>query len=260
MPRTSTYVSRISRPRSSSRSRSSRNSAADIRERRLRGPAPKRRPAEIAFRSVRSDAKHAPRAGPETEAPLGRVKGAVGANSDAGWEHESRDRGCRCTRRHCGRSRSEQHAPPWPRSRRSVYPSDKIAPMSRAERRARRQDEREANERQKEEERRRRKEEKNRDLTERAAAKERKEAERAERKPARTGRRHRVKDSEPAENAKRRQKGRRREAAERSDRERLAPDMVARIRQYGVTPDERRDAEAATEPPLAKPSEPEDPE
>ena len=75
-----------------------------------------------------------------------------------------------------------------------------------------------------------------------------KDAARAERDSARAGKRRRAKKTEPAENEKRRQK------------ERLAPEIIARISQYGVTPDERSDADPSTEPPLAEPNQQEDAE
>ena len=123
--------------------------------------------------------------------------------------------------------------------------------MSRAERKARRQDEREAKQRQKEEEQRLREEEKARELAERAAAKEREAAERAERRAARGGRRRRARKSAHAENERR-----------QNEPERLDHDVVARIRQYGMTaspaePDELRDTEPAPQPPLTTdPNEP----
>src|SRR6266571_4417599 len=127
--------------------------------------------------------------------------------------------------------------------------------MSRAERKARRQEDREAKQRQKEEEQRLREEEKARELAERAAGKEREAAERAERKAARAGGRRRARKSERAESERR-----------QNEPERLDHDVVARIRQYGVTaspaePDELRDAEPPPPPPLTTdPNEPRDAE
>lgn len=126
--------------------------------------------------------------------------------------------------------------------------------MSRADRKARRQEEREAKQRRKEEEHRLREEEKAREVAERAAAKEREAAERAERKAARAGSRRRARKSARAEDER------------QNEPERLDHDVVARIRQYGVTaspaePDELRDAEPAPQPPLTTdPNEPRDPE
>ena len=118
----------------------------------------------------------------------------------------------------------------------------------RAEKQRREEERREkqqASERQKVEERRRREEAKSRKLAERAATKERRlaeKAERAEREAARAEERRR------AEGEKRSERERSREAAEQAERDRLAPDILARISQYGMTappvdPDGRRNPE-----------------
>jgi hypothetical protein len=112
-----------------------------------------------------------------------------------------------------------------------------------------------AKERQKDEERLRREEEKDREIAERAAAKEREAAERAERKAARGGRRRRARKSARAESERR-----------QNEPQSLDHDVVARIRQYGMTasagePDQPRDAEPAPQPPLTTdPNEPHDAE
>jgi acyl-coenzyme A synthetase/AMP-(fatty) acid ligase len=121
------------------------------------------------------------------------------------------------------------------------------APSRREEReakRARLRQERQANERRKVEERRRREEAKSLELAQREAAqaKERRRAEDEKRREEERRRdEERRQDEEP-----------RREAADQTERDRLAPDILSRIGQYGMTappvdPDTRRDAEESSE-------------
>jgi acetyl-CoA synthetase len=159
---------------------------------------------------------------------------------------------------------------------------------AREAKRARRREEEQANERRKLEERRRREEAKSRELAERAAKKERlrvEETERAEREAAHAEERRRTEDEKRREEerwrdaaeqterqrlvaakatARRAKEKRQRDeehrpeaesrhqAAEQAERERLAPDILSRISEYGMTaprvdPDTRRDPEESSE-------------
>jgi acyl-CoA synthetase (AMP-forming)/AMP-acid ligase II len=140
----------------------------------------------------------------------------------------------------------------------------------REERQARRREEQEAKERQKAEaaeraereaaeaEERRRAEEAAR-VEERRRAEDEKEREREQRREEKEARRREEQEAKKAARAQRkaaRPGKRRREAAGQSEPEQLSRDVVSRIKQYGVTappadPDERREAEAASEPPMA---------